>query len=482
MQRTLSCLIALVVVMSSGGWACAARAWDGYLVVVSRATLGDSQWRKVADVLAERHHAEVVVFDESPDEALVTLRRRFPRYVCFLATPAEATRQFVADVHCLTRRLDDDPYTDVLWGILTGVDAGNALRIARHAEPLTIHRVAAGTEVELSMCDEGVWYCELNKNRMVRKAPGEAPRRLEGPDDTTQALVDALNVYRAQLFVTSGHATERDWQIGFRYRNGQFRSSAGGLFGVDTQGSRYAVESPNPKVYLPVGNCLMGHIDGPDAMALAWLHSAGVYQMIGYTVPTWYGYAGWGCLDYFLEQPGRFSLAEAFFANHQALLHRLATHFPSLVDAECPPGGRPGAPAEVSPQARQAGLSAHDGQGLLFDRDVLAFYGDPAWDARMAPGLLAWQQELREKDGVYTFEILPRRGERTFEPINTNGSQRGGRPLLQVLPHRVKNVEILEGQSLRPLVTDNFLLVPVPPGDGPKSQYRVVFRATRIDK
>ena len=48
----------------------------------------------------------------------------------------------------------------------------------------------------------------------------------------------------------------------------------------------------------------MGHIDGQQAMALAWLKTGGVRQMLGYTVPTWYGYAGWGCLDYFVEQPG----------------------------------------------------------------------------------------------------------------------------------------------------------------------------------
>jgi hypothetical protein len=62
--------------------------------------------------------------------------------------------------------------------------------------------------------------------------------------------------------------------------------------------------------------------------ALAFLNSAGVYQMVGYTVPTWYGYGGWGMLDYFLEQPGRFTLSEAFFANQQAFIHRLVTSFP----------------------------------------------------------------------------------------------------------------------------------------------------------
>ena len=452
-----------------------------YTVVVSRATHDHPEWKQVVDAMVEKHGAEVVLYDSSVDESLEPLRRQFPRYVCFVATPAEATRKLVAEVHRLTRRLDDDAYTDAVWGILTGFDAAGALGIARQAEPLVIRRVASGTEVELAMCDEGVWYCELVKGRMVRKEPGKEPVQLEGPADTTKALVDTLNVYKAQMFVTSGHATERDWQIGYRYRNGQFRSKGGQLFGLDTQGKRFDVRSPNPKVYLPVGNCLMGHIDGPDAMALAFMHSAGVQQMIGYTQPTWYGYAGWGCLDYFIEQPGRFTFAEAFFANEQALVHRLETYFPEVARSDGSAAGRSGrAPGAISQEARDAGLSSNDARGLLFDRDVVAFYGDPAWSARLAPGPLAWEQTLSRQEGVYRFEIKLKRGEHSFEPVNINGSQRGWRPIIEFLPHRVTDVEILEGEDLQPLVTDNFLLVPNPRRADPKQPYRVVFRARRI--
>jgi zinc protease len=328
--------------------------------------------------------------------------------------------------------------------------------------------------VELKMCDEGVWYCELNQGKMVRKQQGMKPEQHKCPADTTKALVDALSL--CQLFVTSGHATERDWQIGYRYRNGQFRSRAGELFGLDTQGQRFPVRSENPKVYLPVGNCLMGHIDGPDAMALAFMRSAGVYQMMGYTVPTWYGYGGWGLLDYFLEQPGRFTLAQAFFANQQALIHRLETYFPGTAtqDDMRLPNNR-----ELPPQARNAGLTWNDARGLFYDRDNVAFYGDPAWGARMAPGPLSWEQTLTEHDGEYRFEIRPLLGERSFEPINTNGSQRGGRPIVQFLPHRLqaRSVQILQGDDLKPLVTSSLILVPNPGRCDPQRSYRVVFRA-----
>jgi zinc protease len=421
----------------------------------------------------------VLRYVSDPDEIRESLRATLPRHTCFVATPGEVTREFVASVHRLTRTLDADPYGDTIWGILTGFDAANALRIARLREPLIVKKVVSGTEVELQCAEEGVWYCELVQGRVVRKVPGRAPREEKGPADTTKALVDALNDYRPGLFVTSGHATERDWQIGYRYRNGQFRSQAGKLFGVDTGGRRYPVDSPNPKVYLPIGNCLMGHIDGKDAMALAFLNSAGVAQMIGYTVPTWYGYAGWGLLDYFLEQPGRYTLAEAFFANTQALIHRLETCFPEIAGEETRAGGTVRS-VVVGEAARRAGLTANDGRGLLFDRDVVAFYGDPAWEARMSRGPLAWEQSLAEDDGVFTFEIRPRRGEATFEPINRNGSQRGGRPIVELLPFRVADVEILEGSELEPVVSDDFVLVPNPGRCEPERSHRVVFRARKV--
>ena len=271
-----------------------AGAEGGYCIVVSKSTHDDPQWKPVVDALVAKHQGTVITFQKAVEDSLAGLQKGLPRYVCFVAKPSEATREFVTEVNRLTRRMSDAPYTGAVWGILTGYDAACAVRIARHKEPLVIRRVAAGTEVELRMCDEGLWYCELNQGKMVRKESGGKPEQQKCPADTTKALVEALNVYQPQLFVTSGHATERDWQIGFRYRNGQFRSHAGELFGLDTRGERFPVHSDNPKVYLPVGNCLMGHIDGPDAMALAYMNCAGVYQMAGYTVPTWYGYARLG--------------------------------------------------------------------------------------------------------------------------------------------------------------------------------------------
>lgn len=474
-------LLALACLTAAG---CAfgqlASAADDYAIVVSKSTHADPDWKSVVEALAAKHGAKVIEYDNSVKESLPALKEQFPRYVCFVAKPAEAGEKFVGEVNRLVRQLDDDPYPDAIWGILTGYDAKNALRIATLKEPLVIRRVAAGTEIELAACDEGLWYSELKSGKMVKKSAGKAPADEDGPADSTKALVDSLNDYRAQLFVTSGHATERDWQIGYGYRNGQFRSAAGQLFGVDTKGQRIPVDSANPKVYLPVGNCLMGHIDGPDAMALAFMNSAGVDQMIGYTVPTWYGYGGWGLLDYFVEQPGRFTLAEAFYVNQQALIHRLETYFPGANGKGAEPAGDT---VKLSDAAKKAHLTLNDARGLLYDRDTVALYGDPAWSATMAPGPLAWEQTLSDKAGTYVLEIKPLRGEKTFETINNNGAQRGGRPIVALLPHRIKaaTMKITEGADLQPLVKKDMILVPRPEHFDSNRSYRVVFTAEQAE-
>lgn len=448
-----------------------------YAVVVSQKTMAAPGWKGVVEVLQKKHQAEVIVYTQTVSEAQGRLQALFPRYACFVAQPEEPGRVFVASVHQLTRSLDPDPYTDCFWGIVTGYDAAAALRVAETAAPLTVHKVASGTAIALDRCEEGICYDELVKGKVVRKEKGEQPVQSKGPDDSTAALAATLTEYQADLFITSGHATERDWQIGYRYRNGTFRCADGKLYGLDTQKEKHPIQSPNPKVYMPVGNCLMGHIDGKDAMAIAWMNSGGVRQMFGYTVPSWYGYAGWGCLDYFLEQPGRYTFCEAFFANEQALIYRLQRCAPGAEKAELDSQVRIQGSFPLSTWAQAEQLNEQDVAGLAYDRDTLAFYGDPAWIARMAPGPLAWQQALTEKDGVWTFTIQPAAGEKSFAPINTNGSQRGYRPFIAFLPRQVSTPKVLEGADLQPVITRNFILVPNPKVCDPSRTYRVTFRA-----
>lgn len=394
----------------------------GYAIVVSKATHRDNEWKSVVEALRAKHSATVIEYGEDLEETLPRLRELFPKHTCFVAKPEEAGRAFVAAAHQLSRQLDADPYPDTVWGIVTGYEAADALRIAKHAAPLEVKRALSGTVGSpLGEYHEGLMFNELRPKSMWNKSSGQEVRPKSCPQDTTRMIVDALNDYKPDVFITSGHATEKNWQLGFSYRNGFFRCENGQLYGQDTKGQRHAVNSPNPKVHLPVGNCLMAHIPERDCMALALMHSAGVHQMVGYTIPTGYGYGGWGVKDYFSElQAGRFSLAQAHYANQIALIYNLEN---------------------LPPRDRSI-------RRLRGDRDVVVLFGDPAWEARMTRRQLPWTQTLTEKDGIYTFTVT----------ANERGDW-DNRPVVHLLPERLSAIKLLEGAKLNPVVADNFILI-----------------------
>lgn len=477
MKAFISWTAVSVLILSMFGSAAISRTFAdtekyGYAIVVSSAMLEDSAWKAVPKVLEEKEkkdfQVKTFVWKEKTEEVLEGLREFQPRYICFTAMPREASRDFVVSVNRLTRQLDDDPYTDAIWGIVTGFEPADAVRMAQ-AAPMTVTRAAAGTSIPLEYFDSGIWYDEGKQNHFVEKQPGEAPQdRTDGPNDTTRAVAEAID--SAQLAVSSGHATERDWQLGYTYRNGCFRSKNGDFFGVTSSGERFPIRSERSKIWLASGNCLIGHIDGPDAMALAMIHCANIDMMVGYTVPTWFGFMGWGIQDYYLEQPGRFTLAEAFFANTQALTYELEQCVPGLsAIANSPQTQANGGKMEVSPEMgemiqKETQKSGIKLRGLLFDQNVVALYGNPAWQNALAAQECGWEQTLTSEtsgnETLWTLTVTPKRGEKSFSLINTNGSQRGGRPIFVFLPKKIGKVTIEQGSELNPVITDDFILIP----------------------
>ena len=336
----------------------------GYAVVVSKATSSDPRWAEAVAALKEKHDATVLLHEGDVESVRDELAILSPGYVCFVCRPEECGRGFVRTVHQLTRALDDDPYGDAVWAIITGYEAADALRVVKEGEPLRVKRALGGSISPkspgwLSYFWEGVGYSETDPQALWRKPAGSEPvPSKDRPVDTTKRLVDELNTNKIDFFWTSGHATEHDWQIGYRYRNGQFRHKNGQLFGLDTAGKRHPINSTNPKIYDTHGNCLIGHVPGRDCMVTSWFHTGGACMMIGYTVPTWYGFAGRSA-SYFFERGDAHTYAEAFFFNSQALLFALEERIPEVWDNQ------------------------RNRRGHQHDRDVVALFGDPAWDARL---------------------------------------------------------------------------------------------------
>ncbi|MEZ6124377.1 MAG: hypothetical protein R3C49_14560 [Planctomycetaceae bacterium] len=93
---------------------------------------------------------------------------------------------------------------------------------------------------------------------------------------------------------------------------------------------------------------------------------------------------------------------------------------------------------------------------------------------------MRYDQQLDISGNVYTLTIRPNRAEHSFEPVNTNGAQRGWRPIVCWLPHRVQNVKIISGEQFRPVITDDFILIPNPRTCDPGTRYEVAFSADLI--
>ena len=162
------------------------------------------------------------------------------------------------------------------------------------------------------------------------------------------------------------------------------------------------------------------------------------------------------------------------------MIHRLEKHFPTLVRKKIVDPDQAMAIAskiKLTEAAKVAGLRKQDAAGLLFDRDTVVFYGDPAWKAKLADGELAYEQTLKREKSTYTFKVNPMRGKKSFEPINTNGSQRGWRPIVHFFDKRIEEIKILEGKELNPVITDDFIMIPNPRTCDSGKEYKVVFNA-----
>lgn len=420
---------------------------QGYTIVATQSVLDDADWAKVVDSLrtkyADEYKVDVVAWDDS---AFDRLKEIFPKYACFVVKPEEATAERLASIWQGTRELDNDPYGDVLWAIITGYDATDASRMTQ-VKPTIVESACGATSISTKYFKSSVVFDEGKKNHWrVKEAGKEEEDRNDAPDDTTHAVADALN--NAQLFVTSGHASENNWSIGYAYKNGFFVAQNGNLYGVPSQESGekpFLVEATGSKIHFASGNCLWGNINKPCCMATMMIKHANVDMLLGYVVPTWFGYMGWGVLDYYIEQPGRFTVAEAVYANNQALLYLLEN------DKTAPE-------AEKLPEMKR--------EGLVYDRDVVALYGDPAWQNALAVQESGWKQELeaeKAEDGTitWTLTIDPVKTEKSHALVDSNGSARSNRPIFQILPQRVSNVEIVEGQDYGAVITDNFVLIPL---------------------
>ena len=406
-----------------------------YAIVIPKTVLKDSSWANVANTLAQRHDGQIISYDGNFYSLRENLSKISPQYICFVASPeyiiSYGSKHFVRDIYQLTRTLDDDIYGDAIWGILTGYNAADALRIALGPSKITVSNALLKTAGDwLDYFKQGIYFSESEYNKMwYKNSDGNVIKNIPGPTDCTDTLYALLNSNKIDIMVTSGHASQYDWQLHYPTPGyeGSFKSSySGQLYAVPHTGYVMQIHSTNPKIYYAPGNCLIGNISNKNCMVLSWLHTGGAYQYAGYTVDTWYGYAGWGVADYFIKLKNRFTFSESIFLNNQSLLYDLKNKTPGT-----------------------------DPSGLNYDKNVFAFYGDPACEARL--------ENTNTIEPLYSQELLVNSSNPNIDTVTfkITMNQRGhpSRHPAVIFPTRLKDFNIISTNANDAVVTDNFAML-----------------------
>ena len=397
------------------------------------------------------------------------------------------TMAYIIALNRMSREVDDDIYADYLWGVITGYDAEAALRMVRDArEPLVI-RSAVSTLREVG---SGKWFDSFayvddrNAGICGEKKPGadsvshyRTERLLEdGRPDLLRSFCDFYAAYDPDLITTASHATERNLEMPFSV--GNLRARDGALYADFPEGPEALKESGKRRVFLPIGNCLIGNVNNTrESMAIAWMNSAHASAMAGYVVPTWYGRNGWGGLKYWLTTPGRYSLAEAFYLNQQDMLHQIDSWDPELCRKPFPYGPEGFAEEDLAKASEVAGHELTvDELGFFFDRDVLAFYGDPAWNVRLKelPEENDFTVTASNEGGQYVLTVTTSENFSAERMAGSHFKEEHVKdlPFSYFFPERLKNPRLAEGETWDATVDENFLLI-YNPGFEPGRSYTI---------
>lgn len=387
---------------------------DSYAIVASKAVMDDPAWKAATvDVLTAKHPgAQVLVWEANPNEVKAELAKTQPSFTAFAIKPTQAGVSMTITLSNLCRALDNDPYVDTFWGVITGYDA-EAAQALSEAGPISIERALDCAGCDLTAFDKAWRYTEDHRGTMNFWERGVTDKVQDIPCDTdnTQGVLERLQKDNIQFMTTSGHATQRDWQMGYSGPNMAMVHKDGRLISIDTKKQPHPAGSTEPKVYFGTGNCLIGDVDKPDCMVLSWLKDGGARQFMGYTITTWFGAQGWGTQGLFVDTAGLTTANEAFHFTNTGIVEKIRSYgIPDMMDfrfTEIKSAGNfpvtPGLQrwavdfAKSGKSAPEVQKALQERVGHLHDRDVVCFYGDPALDARIANG--RWTVEQPKMDG-----------------------------------------------------------------------------------
>lgn len=398
-----------------------------YAIVVQK-EVAAGPWGKVVQYLEAKYKGKTFAYDKSPEDVRKDVGTYHPRYVCFVCPPTENFPKFALVANKFCRTLDDDPYVDAIWGILTGFDVDHALELAK-SEPVVIKRVFTKTQnTWLNWVPEGDYVTEWTRDKGEVGAKQAGKEILLKKDDPTSDAADAKHVHQLltedkfDLIIGSGHGGHHNWMLMYPSGHGYLTAKAGKLTMTAPGGVSLPLSASRPKVYWAVGNCLTGVVNTDknsfqNSYALAWMKN-GTKQYIGAVQSTWYE-LNWNMADWFLKQEGRYTFAESLFLLRQWSQYLLAEKL----------------------------VNGRDREGTEFTDGIFVLYGDPAFSARVEksrePALTETLdiKETGEKDVMrMTYKVkvnfVGEGNKRTAEKYD------GWRIFCHLLPYRVTDVKV----------------------------------------
>lgn len=422
-----------------------------YAIVVSEETNNLPGWNAVVESLVVKHGGDVFTWQDSVGELKEELSLFQPDYIAFVGQRVtEVDQGFVLKIWQITRELDADPYGDAIWGVITGYEYQDALRIVQN-QSLEVKTFLGGTN---STWDtwfyQGVSTFEAEYNRIRFKIPDTimvidtvCPPRC--PDDRCTLLVNYLNSgiddtimgYSIEgpvdYFVTSGHGHVSEWQLHYPDpgMEGYFRSLMGQVYGDPYASSDRDINSLNPKIYNAMGNCLVGNPNSSNNMPYAWLHTGGAVVMTGYMPTTTYGYMLWGlgCLFQMLQDT--YTYAEAFHINNQELIFDRNNDTPGT-----------------------------DPDGLDYDRNACCYYGDPGADIRMYRWREPWWSQGLDITAGAIWDTVTFWIRASYDSVDPGFSGVSGRRHpFAFLPYRYDSTVVIDSNCYQAVITDNFVLM-----------------------
>lgn len=417
-----------------------------YVVLMSEATAKKKDWKAAADKFLRRYKGKRVLWTGGDVEiARDALRRANPRYVAVVAEPEEIDRVFIAKLHRLSREMNDDVYGDFLWGVVTGKDGKTAGTLLGSDRPLVLDRAIGTTNFNQGRFKKSFFITDWGAREYVETENGVSSEKLHPPAGTemSRLFAERWEKIAPQFVITSSHATEFNLEMPFS--EGAIIPGVTDFYLVEKAllptfaqclGSRDAgkatldfakarklkklPKTPDDKIWIAAGNCLFGDaLRSPCSMAVTAISAANVKQLVGYTVPSWFGRGGWGTSEKFFGGHQTTSVGQAWFFNNQLIIRALppaaAKHAlqlkPEGMDAVFIP--------QITEILRQAGIDLPASRernellGCFHDRDVVAFYGDPLYRARFNPDakdVPPWHCTVSEKEDRSLFTITSARG------------------------------------------------------------------------